>query len=386
LEIKNKEDFSLMLLNNKFPQLCDMVFFILKEGNEKYSKSDHDNFFADYGASWNFGNTGGYFSCLWEDFVPVAQRFVYILSTPEYSQNNISREIISRLNKIQQNQKEPTHIASNKLALYLFKEYSWVISDLDKCELIARYNHDTFVSFHKNFITPDNLFLVIVGNYDETSIITDLEKTFGQWKPASNATIPPDAKIPEISNPPAKHFEYYIPTDQVFIFGGRITNYCSSRDYLALFLLESYLNKKLFEIREQSGSCYAIDGNLSAYAFIKTKGFASVCAYTSQDNINAIEEKIKNVLYDTCSFGISEEELKTYKESYLMDLAKSCNTSSEEISTYNFIIANNKTWDYYLDRYKTVESLTLDEVNNVAKKYLNPEEWTFIHVGRIKSG
>jgi zinc protease len=356
---------------------------LLIEGNADFTKKDHIDFFHSLGAEcwYTFDSSG--FSCLNTDFDKVADRFVSILTKPGYPEHVLKQDIRTSVDLIKKSEKNPNAVARLALQLYLFKDYPWTITNEEKIARLEKITQKAIFDFHKTYIIPQNFVLVVVGNYDEETLHTQLETAFSNWTSTEPVPNLSKALLPDIKNPEPKQIKRELHEEQVLIVGQRVTTVADHPEDLALRLLETHLERKLFDVRDQTGICYVLAGNLIQGGHFKSKGAASIVALVAIDKVDQAIEAIKNTLQDMSEHGVTEEYLKTAKDTYLMRVAKSFSTNASYASMYGFLLSHNKSWDYLQQKTKRLQELPIEDVNNTAKKYLDPREWTFITVGRI---
>ena len=375
---KNEEDLFLHYeLNNK-SFVPGFAIELLYEESRGYTKREHEDFFHQLGAF--FGT--GYFSCLKDDFDIVAERVVHIITKPTYSNYLFKKLVIDSVDSIERRKKDPYFVVSNIAGLRLYKGYSWVKTDAELIKEVRSYRRKDLINFYKQFITPENMFLVIVGNFDESNILNQLEKTFGLWKFSTSAKQL-CIDIPKIKNPDSEDISKFFHCEEIILMGYRLTVDRDSSDWLSLMLLEDFLYQQIYKIREKTGLFYSCNSGLIHSSSDRLKGNGFVSVIVSLESKNIAQEALKSVLKDIADNGITESDLAIAKQNFVVSLAKSFTTNDELAQGYADLFSRNKSWDYFDKRIEQVLSVKLDDVNKVAKKYLNPEKWSFICAGRM---
>jgi len=384
LSFKNAEDVSLFFRLHKQWCLQSFAMNMLHDGSNGFSKQDNRDFFHSLGGSFEFDDNGGTFYTLPDDYNKGAQRFVYMLKNPAYPKKILQQSIQRSIHGIIMNQQESFPTAIKKIYQYLFKDYPWLTTDKQNIEELKAIELDQLFAFNKSYVNPSSMYLVVVGNYDPDNIKQQLEDTFGTWEKDEESKQTSIISVPEINNPAPKTMSHFLPKEQVVIVGGRVTTYRDTNDRLALRLLELYCNKKLFEIREQTGLFYSASLSLSRAGY-KTKGSSLLASIVTPKNLEKAQAAFKQTLTDISQNGIPEQDLITAKRTYHMTLVKSFATSKAVLSHYDSLIGNNKDWSYYNNLLEKAQNLSHEEINTVAKQYLNPNDWTFITVGRVNA-
>jgi predicted Zn-dependent peptidase len=178
-------------------------------------------------------------------------------------------------------------------------------------ENIIDFSRDNIIKFHNRFYQPKNLFLTIVGNFDQINLPELSEKYFGS-NPYPKAILPPQPKRE------AMRVSMLVqPKDigQCHLTIGWHALPISHEDRYILHLLTTYLGggmaSVLFqEIREKQGLVYSIYSFIRAYT---DTGFLGIYCAHSQKSTAQILESIKKILAEIIKNGVEEEKLTQLK-------------------------------------------------------------------------
>jgi zinc protease len=312
---------------------------------------------------------------------------VYIITKPTYPEKAFEKEIKNRIQNIEELSENENFVADDILGRYLGqddfltqKTFKETIDDLLKCE------HSDIVAFHEKYMAPHNMVLAIVGDFDETTIKQQLENSYGRWQSSFQACDIEKIAVnfPELKTPKAKEQRVYLPKERVVLTAGRITVKRNDDDYFSLRLLEHYIEKKLFALREQYGLFYDFSCNLFAGATYEQQGQAKITVGLSLANVDAASKLIKIELHSIAQNGISQEDFQNARNTIINDWAKSNNSNRSIASWFVHIKSHGHTWHHEEERFAKQMSVTRDDVSTVAKKYVHPDAWSFVIVGRIK--
>lgn len=350
-------------------------------GSKDYSKKENEDFFDEHGV---MGSPIAFY-CLKTNFETVAKRCVEIILNPTYPEQYLTESISSSLDSISKNLETPWGIAGEIFTEIFHKQYPWTKTRQETFEVLSNSKKEDIIAMHKNFISStDKIFIVVVGDYNEDTIESSLEKIFEDWKKGKLSLDDTKIEIPEISNPIAQTITKYVPSERVALMIGKITTNPHSREWFSLLIIEHLLNKKLFNIREKRGIFYSCSASLANRSSVELKDYGAIYAQVSAQNLNIAKIEIANALQSFIDNEIIEEELITTKQNFLTELAKSFTKNAEIAKSYTSILEEGKEWDCYKEFLKNIHSITREEVKEVAAKYLNPKDWTTIQVGRIK--
>lgn len=363
-------------------RIPDWAKLLLPEGSVGYSKQDHRKFFESLGAS----SGGVSCSCLASDFDVVAQRCVHILTKPTYPQKSFDRMLQDSLNVMEEMADDASHLAAYNLTQHL--EQDDFLSKKTLQEEVAelkKYKRAELIEFHKKYMVPHNMVLAVVGDFNEKTIKQQLEKTFGQWKASPQACDLEKIaiKFPDLKNPAAKEQKIWLPKERIALNAGRITVKSDEDDYFKLALLEQYLNKRLFELREKQGLFYHCSGSLTGGSD-KQQGVAQISAELSLANTDMVIKLIKSVLNDIAQNGIPQEDFEFARSALVNELAKSTRTNGAIAYLLGDTKASGFDWNRREKRFKKIMQVSCEDVNTTAKKYLNADEWSFVTVGRVE--
>ena len=386
LQFKNPEQFGITLGLEKQAMVRLFAMNLLSQGTTNYSKEQNEEFFDLRGASCAVSPAGAYVSCLAQDFSEVAARVLLILKDPAYDARILAQELASLREQFKMAKMNPAYMADRLVKLELFKEYSWIHDDEELSRQLTTIRRDDLMLFNKRYVNPQNMFLVLVGNIDLDTIVDELESIPVAWQQDTEYrplfAKPPT--VPDLTPPPGKEVIHTIPVDQVYLTFGRLTDYYESKDILALKLIESYVHDKIFTLREQKGLFYAFRLDLTSSS-VHQKGSAEILIPLSVGNVEVTEAAMKELLREIAYKGIPQEVIDTAKQYYQMSLVKSCTTNDDLANRFAGIVADNEPFDMYERRLAQMQSLTKKEVDEVARKYLEPTGWTVYKVGRIQA-
>ncbi|MFH1832222.1 MAG: pitrilysin family protein [bacterium] len=355
---------------------------LLQEGSAGYSKQDHRKFFEKLGATCFDGSI----SCVSSDFDAVAQRHVHILTKPTYLKKAFEKhlkDIIESMEKLPENER---FVAKDNLSKYLRQNDFLSKKTLeDDIADVKKYTRAELFDFHGKYLAPRNMVLVIVGDFDHAMLKEQLDRSYGQLKNSAQACDIEKIVVnfPELQNPVAKEQKIYLPKERVVLNAGRITVKREGNDYFGLVFLEQYLNKVLFELREQHGLFYSCACNLVFDSTWEQQGQARISSELSLANIDAVVTLIKTALNNIAKTGISKKDFESARNSIVSSLAKSNITNSDVLHTFVAIKTAGFEWDYSDKRLEKFLNVTCDDVSAIAKKYLNPNDWSFVIVGRV---
>ena len=150
---------------------------------------------------------------------------------------------------------------------------------------------------------------------------------------------------------------------------------------LCLFVLgtgsSSRLNKR---IREQLGLVYSIDAYLARYA---GGGYIAVqMSLSPQSEKTAVEETLK--IIKNLSSDLTEKELQRAKEKLSASLIMSREQPQSKLSSLGYTQLMLSRFIDDDEIIETIQNVTLSEVKEAAKRYLDLGSLAFTAVGKVK--
>jgi predicted Zn-dependent peptidase len=246
----------------------------------------------------------------------------------------------------------------------------------------ARIQRSQIAAYHSRIYVAANMIVVIAGDIDTTRLLPQAEKAFGAIRSGipyrwNNAELPKQSAarmlLVDKSNATQTYFHFgnsgiprrhpdRIPLLLVnTLFGGRFTS----------MLMQ--------ELRVSSGLTY---GAYSRLDQSRLTGGISVSSFTQ--TVKTVEAMrlalaVMKRLHDN---GLTAEQLasaKTYlKGTYPADRLETADQLAEVLAELEVYDLDRSEIDNFFER---VDAVNLDQANAVARKYLNPENLTFLLLG-----
>lgn len=241
---------------------------------------------------------------------------------------------------------------------------------------LQKVNHEEALSFFKNrFASPGDFSFWFVGNVDKETLVPMIEKYLGSisatkeesW--VDRGVRPPAGKVSE------KIYKGTEPKSTVnMVFTGEMEY--SREDSYYLKCLSEILDIRLIEIlREEKGGVYGVGasgyGSKSPYE----KFEFTISFPCGPDNVDDLVASALDAVREIQKDGVSEENLNKIKEAQRRDKELQWKTNGYWMNVLKTYHINE--YDYqevsWLDQ--RIEALSADDIQRVAKKYLNTEEY-----------
>lgn len=238
--------------------------------------------------------------------------------------------------------------------------------------------------FHQRFFHPNRMVLAVSGDFDPKDLVKRITELTQDWPPVQEA-------LPEVSKLDKK-FEphwFLIPQPgltQTTLVMGHFGETRDNPDKYPLLVMNfilggsgSLVSRLGEEIRSVSGKAYAV---WSLFSFNRDYGVFQGIAQTASPNAAWVVDKMKEMITQMATNPkITEEELNRAKASILRSFIFTYETKQALVND----LAKFYLWGYpadYLEEFqKAIAKVTVQDIERVAKRYLNPEGMKVLLVG-----
>ncbi len=323
-----------------------------------------------------------YFSLqsLAENFERSLELFGTVLARPHFNNKDFERERRKVLTRILQLKDEPDEIADSVFEKILFGNNSpYAFRTLGYDEEIKNIPIDDLKNFYSKYITPNNASLVVVGDSNIDKLKGQLNILLKDWKPST-------AVNQLLINRTENSHQIYVVNKkdsvQTEIRIGHFSNKRKDGDYFSKTILNTILGGQFtsrinLNLREKKGYTY---GAHSQFNYYKNEAYFYVSTSVGNENTgNAVKE-----IYDELNKikqGVLQSELEFAKSALIRKFPSNFETYKQIATNITGIILHSLPDDYFNTYIKSVNDITLEDVNNAAVKYISPEQVVTVLVG-----
>jgi zinc protease len=319
-------------------------------------------------------------SCLKGDFDDVFKVFNDVLRSPEFRADKIDLAQHEMFDAISRRNDDVSAIASRESKKLAYGANNPYTREPEYATVAALTRQD-LIDWHHAHVSPNNIILGVVGDFDSKDMEAKLRKVFGDW-PKGTPT-----KEEKIDFDPATPGYYLIPKEDVNQSSIQMTELGIRRDnpdfYATQVFNEAFgggFSSRLFKsIRTAQGLAYGVGGGIGS-AF-DHPGIVRISmgtkSATTIESIQALYKEVDNLKQNP----ISDEEIKRAKDSILNSFVFNFDEPEKvlrERMAYEF-------YGYpadYLERYRAgIEKVGKEDVAAAAAKYLHKDKLAVLVVG-----
>jgi zinc protease len=367
--------------------LAEMAATMVRTGTAKHSSRELEELLrglgADLSVSAGQDNSAISFAGLSDHAEPLLQLVNELAREATFPATEFERERRQKLEEVRLERTQPGFLAGERLRKVLFGSHPYAqISPTE--EQVAAYARDELQSVYRDFYTPENAILILVGDFDSAAIQENAEKVFGNW----SGRKPGGSQNPAPPVPTGKRVYLVDVPDsvQTQIVCGCHAITRRSPDWIKLGLTNSlyggaFNSRLVMNIREDKGYTYSPRSGVNA---LRQYGYFSVSAAVRNDVVAASLTEIFYEIDKLRSLPVPGPELLD-AQNYLtgvfsMGLATQSGLLSQ-IST----LALNDLPDDYLETYREkVRALKPEDVLAAARKYFDSPNMQIVVVGDRK--
>ncbi len=307
----------------------------------------------------------------------------YALTQPRFDVERFNKVRDSQLTALQIQEKTPDYLVLKTFYETVMGSHPYSLLKSGTQQTLKSLTPQDLKDFAKKVFARDTLTVGVCGDITPEQLKTVLDSL--------SQDLPEQSPLPSLPsfNPSLKGeiktVQANFPQSQVLFTQKGL----SSRDphFIELALLNQILgaspNSRLFsEVRVKRGNAYHVSTNVDNWdqAFLFSGEFGS-------DNARVLDNTklIREIWQQMKEKGISTEELDNAKSFLQGSFALNLRSSPQIASLLHTYQRLGYPIDYPEKRAKLIQDITLEQMNNFARQFLNPEALTFIIVGQPKT-
>ncbi len=261
------------------------------------------------------------------------------------------------------------------IKLNMFKKHPYKGTTIGKMAHLDAATLEEFQAFNKKFYVPNNAVLVVAGDIDVSSVKKMIQDYFGTIPKGEDITrkFPKEDPITEAINAKAYDPNIQIPA----IMAAYRTPSFKERDSYVLSMISSYLSdgkssklyKKIVDDKKMALQVGAINFSQEDYGTYILFGLP-LGDVKLNDIVTQIDEEIVKIQEELISEN-DYQKLQNKFENQFVNSNSSISGIANSLARYYTLYGDTNLINNEIDIYK---SITREEIQEVAKKYLNPNQ------------
>lgn len=226
--------------------------------------------------------------------------------------------------------------------------------------------------------------LAVVGDFDADETRSLLEEEFGNW----NSKVAYE-RVPQRYQPVEvliEDIETPDKTNAFMIAGVEIPMHDEDPDYPAMVMIGrmmggGFLNSRLAErIRQKEGLSYGVGASFAASPLDEAAYFRASAIF-APENADKVVDAMREEFEKAFDSGFTGEELEAAKQGVLDGRKNRRNSDSGLAGSLSNNLFLDRTMQFAADQDAAIEALTLEDVNEVYRRYLDFSKFSVVRGG-----
>lgn len=302
------------------------------------------------------------------------------LINPRFDQDAIDRVRGQVISIIRSDEKDPNDMAGRAFESQAFGDHPYGTDSNGTVDSVTALTREDILTAHTDTMTRDRIYIGAVGDITADELAILLDDLLGDL-PETGASMPQDIE------PMLTGGVTVVPYDtpqSVALFGHSGVER-TSEDFFAAYLLNTILggggfeSRLMTEVREKRGLTYGV------YSFIVDKDHTDLWmgqVQSANDRIAEAIEVIRAQWADIAENGVTEEELEAAKKYLTGAYPLRFDGNGPIANIITGMQIQGMPIDYSATRNDRVNAVTVEQVQDVAKRYLKPDDLRFVVVGQ----
>ncbi len=362
----------------------DITGQLLQRGTKNRSKQQLDEEIDFIGATLSTSSKGVYASSLKKHQAKILELMADVVLNADFKQEELDKLKTQTISGIQTSKDDPDAIAENVRSVLIYgKNHPY--GEITTEETVENITLDACKNYYQSYFRPNVSYLAVVGDVSLKEIKPLIEKYFGAWEKAEvpvnkykTPSAPKSTQVAFVNKEGA--------TQSVINITYPVNLKKSSPDVIKSRILNAILGgsatARLFmNLREKHGYTYGAYSSLSSDELVGDfKAFAKVRTEVTDSALTQFMVELNRIADEK----VSDEELAGMKNYSSGIFAY---TLQDPQTIARFAIETEKyklPADYYATYMEQIAAVNIEDVKEMAEKYITPNNAIILVVGNKK--
>ncbi len=360
-----------------------LLMTMLREGTTTVTADQLAETFADLGNT--VSPTG--FTTITRNVPRSLELMGDMLMHPALPQVAFDRQKANLVTSLQRAKDQPSNLANRIMARVLYGSghpYERLASE----QSVAAITRDNLVSFHSQYLRPQNVKLVVVGDVRTAPMMAQLERVFGAWE-RGGAKAALDVPQPK-SVATTTIYLYDRPNSpQSTVMIGRIGPTRATPDFYALETMSTVLGalsgSRLNQtLRERRAFTYGVRDTIQWRRAPEPSTFAGSSDIVATKIDSALALWIQELRDIRSTRPPTEAEMEFARTNRVAGLPRQLDPIDALATRLAAMLDSNLPFDFYEQYIARISKLSAGDVTAAAKRYLDPEHLAIVVIGDRK--
>lgn len=313
-----------------------------------------------------------------------------LLTNPIYPEAELEKLKLESTTYYESQLSDPQNIAFNKISQLTEKEDKGSIfytpSTQEDIDGIKNVKIEEIKDFHKNFFGANNGTATVIGMKDKKAVDKLLETTFADF----NSKAKYEKAYPKFVDTKQVKEVFETPDKENAVAVGKLNFEMnqSNPDYAALVFANEVMGGGFMtaripqRLREKEGISYGAGTSLNVSSDPKNQNSSwRIYAFMNPTKRADVEKGINEEFNKLIASGITEEELTANKSSWKNSRQTNLGNDGYLMYLSSLFLLYDTPFTNHDKLNAEIEKLTVKQVNDAAKKYLQPAKFTTVYAG-----
>lgn len=365
--------------------LFNFVACMIPEGTKNYTAEQLAEFIEAKGMTLITNPGGIMLTVLKDDLKDGLSVIKELLQNVSFESAAIEKVRAQLLNDVKHFWDDPKSIAGQLLREIIYKGHPYQKNILGTVDSVSRITKTDLEHFYQTYVNPWGTTIAIVGDLTGYDVEQECNKLLSDWKAKPFKLL----SYPELPKVEKQIKDYYINRDQVVLLYGMPSIDRKHHDYDKLLIFDQIfgggflgsMHSKLFQLREQTGLFYTINGTFLSGSD-EQPGCFKVFTIVSLDRVKEAQESIESVIQHATD-NVSDEAFEEAKRAIINASMHNFTSNVYMATAFLNIDKFGLPVTYYSDRKKHLENITKDQMIEAVKKIVAKDNFVLIRAGRV---
>ena len=370
--------------------VANLTADLLEKGTKNKAVSELEDAIAQLGASINISATKENIrvsgTTLAKNYNATLALAKEMLLEPRWDETEFELLKKRAITNLRQQDASPLSIAGNAYNELIYgKDNIRSKNVLGTIESVNSITIEDLKAYYNNYISPSVARMHVVGDISKTDVVASLEAIQNEWNP-KEVTIP----VYETPEAPKKSTVYFydIPNakQSQLRFGAPALAY-NDEDYYPATVMNYILGGGGFasqltqQLREGKGYTYGIRSNFSGG---KAKGPFTISSGVRSNVTLEASQLVKQIL-ENYGKNFNQKDLETTKGFLIKSNTRAFETMGAKLRMLENISNYGLSPNYVKDREEIVNNMTIERIQELANKYVDPNKMIWFVAGDAKT-
>ncbi len=310
---------------------------------------------------------------------------------PQAEFEQLKREILTELqSKLDDPGERSRDAILTRFSTYAAGDPRRYIPLTERIEAVKNTSLDDVHNFFDRFWGTSRGDIALVGDFDPAQIEPLLVERFGSW----TSKAPYQRLLNDVVNVPATRIFIDTPDKENAVYRARLGLDLrdDDADAPALALATRIIgggsglhNRLVDRVRQKDGLSYGIGAALLINGRDRAASWG-VGAISAPQNVNRVEQDVKEELERVLRDGFTDDEIKQAKQGYRQERVLGRSDDGALAAGWVGNLDLDRTYEFSRQFESRVEAVSAEQLLSVVRKYLDPSKTTIVVAGDAKKG